>query len=385
MRDWQQAPMLADKERTHVLEAIQFFRHTTSMDALTLAGVDGSGDFPCLTYADSFIYVTVAEGTVYKSNPTSGLKEDSPKFSPPPEFTWLPDDKVKSREKWRESFERLAGDTIENVVGDSDYRVLKASASGKNSSVERLVDELICPHASDSGNIGIQLRTTAELGLALQVIKSDAQPDFVLVDTTMSLPLVTRRDASLFYEHVKRLCCVEAHSRGIGFFALSKSHGLPAIELIEDVAKEKSGKEEGQPAEHWFLRIPTTEIDGWELTQTNDRQLPPIGAITYLVRFHRNVPVMRLDMDVHYWQSQVRNSDAAQQRANEAAIFERLDYASHDQRAYGYPYPLKSGHDRASLTSTERASYRRQIIDAALAIGMKRSIFRDASMATGHK
>ncbi|MEQ1831374.1 MAG: hypothetical protein ABL921_35840, partial [Pirellula sp.] len=291
MRDWQRAPSLAGREREHVLNSVQFFPHTTALDSLTLAGVDGSGDFPCLTYADSFIYVTVAEGTIYKNNPASGLKEESPKFSPPPEFTWLPDDNEKCREKLRESFERLTGDSIENVVSNSDYRILKASASGKNSSVERLMDELICPHASDAGNIGIQLRTTAELGNALQIIKSDSYPDFVLVDTTMSLPLVTRRDASLYYEHVKRLCCVEALPRGIGFFALSKSHGLPAIELIEDVVKEKIGEANGQTPEHWYLRIPTESIDGWELSQTNDRQLPPIGAITYLVRFHRNVPV----------------------------------------------------------------------------------------------
>jgi hypothetical protein len=46
---------------------------------------------------------------------------------------------------------------------------------------------------------------------------------------------------------------------------------------------------------------------------------------------------------------------------------------------------LKAGHDRASLTQAERASFRRQIIDAAVAAGMKRSVFRDASMSTGHK
>ena len=385
MRDWQASPAITDRERSKITEALGFFRHTTTAEPFALAGVDGSGDYPSLTYADSFIYISVAQGTIYQLDSTSGLREISPQFSPPPEFTWLPGDEAKCREEWVGAFERLACYSIQNIIERSDYRQLKAKASGKDSSVERLCHELICPHASDAGNIGIQLRTTAEMGLALKLIESEVRPRFVLVDTTFSLPLVTRKDASLFYEHVKRLCCVEARQRGIGFFALSKSHGLPAIEHLEDLAREKAGLGRGTPAEHWHMRIPSKEQDGWELTQTKDRQLPPIGAVTYLIRFHRNVPVLRLDMDADFWRTTVLGADDEQTKANEARIFEHLDYASHDQRAYGYPYPLKSGHDRASLTQTERSSFRRQIIDAAVAAGMKRSVFRDASMATGHK
>jgi len=385
MRDWQESPTISDRERARIVDAIQPFRHTTTAEPFTLAGVDGSGDYPSLTYADSFIYITVAQGTVYQLDPTSGLREVAPVISPPPEFTWLPSDDHKCREEWERAFERLVGQSIRSVVERSDYRSLKAVASGRNSSVERLCTELICPHASDSGNIGIQLRTTAEMSLALRLIQSEARPRFVLVDTTFSLPLVTRKDACLFYEHVKRLCCVEARERGIGFFAVSKSHGLPAMELLEEMARDKAGLGRGTPAEHWYLRIPWKEQDGWELTQAKDRQLPPIGAVSYLVRFHRNVQVLRLDMDAEFWRARVFRENEQETRANETWIFEHLDYASHDQRAYGYPYPLKAGHDRASLEKDERASFRRQIIDAAVSAGMKRALFRDASMATGHK
>ncbi len=385
MRDWQESPAISDRERVRILAAIQTFEHTTTAEPFSLAGVDGSGDYPSLTYADSFIYVTVAQGTVYQLDQTSGLREISPFFTPPPEFTWLPGDESKCREEWERAFQRLVGQSIRSVIERSDYRSLKTIASGRNSSVERLCAELIRPHASDSGNIGIQLRTTAEMSLALKLIESDARPSFVLVDTTLSLPLVTRKDASLFYEHVKRLCCVEARQRGIGFFAVSKSHGLPAMELLEELAREKTGRERGNPAEHWYLRMPWKEQDGWELTQAKDRQLPPIGAVSYLVRFHRNVPVLRLDMDAEYWRSRVLGENDQATRDNESRIFRHLDYASHDQRSYGYPYPLKAGHDRASLTQAERASFRRQIIDAAVSVGMRGSVFRDASMATGHR
>lgn len=385
MRDWQVLPTISDQERDRIVEAIQPFRHTTTTEPFSLAGVDGSGDYPSLTYADSFIYITVAQGTVYQLDQTSGLREVYPAISPLPEFTWLPSDESRCREEWKRAFERLVGQTIRSVIERSDYRGLKAVASGRNSSVERLCAELICPHASDSGNIGIQLRTTAEMSLALRLIRSETRSRFVLVDTTFSLPLVTRKDASLFHEHVKRLCCVEALERGIGFFAVSKSHGLPAMDLLEEIARDKAGLGRGTPAEHWYLRIPWKEQDGWELTQVKDRQLPPIGAVSYVVRFHRNVPVLRLDIDAEFWRARVLRGDEQETRANEISIFEHLDYASHDQRSYGYPYPLKSGHDRASLTQAERTSFRKQIIDAAVSAGMKRSLFRDASMATGHK
>ena len=70
---------------------------------------------------------------------------------------------------------------------------------------------------------------------------------------------------------------------------------------------------------------------------------------------------------------------------NERALFSKLDYTCHDQRSLGYPYPIKACHDRASLTQTERSVLRKQIIDAAVKNDIKRSVFSDASIATGHK
>jgi NurA-like 5'-3' nuclease len=65
-------------------------------------------------------------------------------------------------------------------------------------------------------------------------------------------------------------------------------------------------------------------------------------------------------------------------------MFSQLDYSSHDQRAYGYPYPIKACHDRVRLSMAERSALKKQIIEAAVARGMKRALFRDASATTGH-
>ncbi len=190
-------------------------------------------------------------------------------------------------------------------------------------------------------------------------------------------------ESSLFYEHLKRLCCVEARRRGLGLLALSKSHGLPSIELVEHLVRQAADKPSGV-VEHWYLRLPVPNIDNWKFSLAEGRRLPPPGAVTYLVRFHRTTPVMRLDMERDFWQTHVLGASDDETRANEQRIFEDLDYASHDQRCYGYPYPIKAGHDRASLTQAERVALRKQIVDAAVKAGLKRSLFRDAAPTTGH-
>ena len=385
MHAWQKKPQLKEKEVERISDSIRYFNHTTKPRGFTLAGIDGTGDYPCLTYEDSFVYVTVAQGAVYSTDSRFGLKEAPQSFLPPPEFTWMPGDDVQARQEWMMAFERLTGMNTLDVIQQSDYRSLKSHASGTNSSISRLQRDLICPHASDSANIGVQLRTTAEIGLALQIIKSPLNLNYVLVDTTFSLPLVTRKDASLFYEHLKWLCCVKALEKGVGFFALSKSHGLASIEVLENLVKAKSPYPVHNRPEHWYLRLPIKGIDDWGFSLAEGRSLPPEGAVTYLFRFHANTPVMRLDMDVEYWKKVIGSKNLPEGIEVEKTIFEDLDFSSHDQRSFGYPYPLKSGHDRASLTQAERVSFKKQVISAAIAAGMNPSAFRDASLATGHK
>jgi hypothetical protein len=103
------------------------------------------------------------------------------------------------------------------------------------------------------------------------------------------------------------------------------------------------------------------------------------------LRFHRTTPVMRLDMDYEYWAQYVKSDSESETLDREQKIFSDLDYACHDQRAYGYPYPIKASHDRGSLTKAEREALRKQVIDAAVKAGMKRALFRNPSIDTGHE
>jgi hypothetical protein len=381
MKAWDEQPHLQAHERTRILDSLFPFNHTTASERLIVAGVEGNGDFPALTYADSFVYIAVANAVIYRADRLSGLSEMAALQEPLVQITWMPDKEGASQRALYQAFAELAGLSIEEVIARSDYQVLKAAESGRSVSVQSLIQDLICPDASDTGNIAIQLRATAELGAAYQIITGEQPVDYVLFNGTFSLPLVNRSDVSLFYEHLKRLCCVEARQRGIGFFALSQAHGLPSMEHLEALARERAGLERGSIAEHWYLRLPMTDIDDWQFSLANRRRLPPVGAVTYLVRFHRTTPVMRLDIDRAYWQERVQGATDAETHVNEQRLFADLDYTCHDQRCYGYPYPIHACHHRVSLSRAERGALRKQIIDAAVKTGMKRSLFRESDQA----
>jgi len=375
---------VGELEAKRIRGAIRFFSHTIERTGLVVGGVDGSGDYPALSYGDSFVYVTVAHGTRYVSHPVSGLKEQPVDSAEIVEFSWLPEDQTRRRRAIDEALERIVGQPILEVIASSDYREIKDRLSRRSHSVDGLAKDLIRPHAADAGNLAIQLRSTAELAAALELIRAQDPPQYVLYDGTMSLPFVTRVGLSLFHEHLKRLCCVESRVNGVAFLALSKSHGLPATGMLERLAAKANHGEPRPAAEHWFMRLPTQTREGWTLEFLESRNVPPPGAVSYLVRFHRNVPVMRLDMDETFWEQSIRGSSETETLANEQRLFEDLDYVSHDQRAYGYPYPIKAGHDRASLTEAERTVLRKMIVDAAVEAGMNRNLFKNASMATGH-
>lgn len=381
MRDWENLQRMDSLQTSEVRHHIQPFTHTTQASDLVVGAIDGSGEYPLLTYSDAFIYLTLAHGVVYKAESKHGLREVD-LFDPVMHLAWIPEDKNQGPIALEEALEALAGMSLREVIGMSDYRDLKAQEGGGKQSVDELYKGLVRPHASDSGNLAIQLRTTGELGAALKLIRSDQAPRIVLVDTTSSLPLVGS-SSSLFYEHLKRLCAVEALERSIGFMALSKSHGMPGMEQLETLAREVLGSP--GVAEHWYLRVPVPDEDGWELPLAEGRRVPPPGAVSYLVRFHRSIPVMRLDLDRAYWQRHIQGDTPQQTLANEQQLFGALDYMSHDQRSYGYPYPLKAAHDRASLTQEERVALRKQVIDQAVAAGLRPNLFRDAAQLTGHR
>jgi len=374
MAEWDHRSDLEAGDRQRILERIESFPHTTSVADLVVAGVDGSGDFPALSYADSFVYLSTAAAAVYHSDTSSGLREPEG-IEPLVEFTWLPEDERQRSANLLASFERMAGRAVEDVVGSSDYLALKGSRA---SSAKGAVAGLILPHAADAGNLAIQLRSVAELSAGLRALSAVPTRGLLLMDGTLSLPFVSRAVNSLFHEHLKRLLCVEARKAGIGAIWVSKSAGLSGESVLEELVREKLGAD-GR-LEHWFIRL----SPGVDFPLLAGKRVPPAGAVSYLVRTHTRVPILRFDVDEIWWRERILQASPAETLIEEQRLLGQLDFVGHDQRSYGYPYPIKAAHDRASLTKAERLALRKQLIDAAVLSGMRRSLFRDASLLTGH-
>ncbi len=376
MSEWEAHPRIDAVEQKTIAEHLSPYPHVRYLEDQIFSGIDGSGDFPMLAYADSFVYLATAQAVRYQA-----VGDKLRELGPEPDLVihtfWLPEHEKKRVVELDKAFACLAGGSLEEIIYQSDYRQLKAKYTGRESTVAAAIADLIRPHASDSSNLGIQLRSCAELGAARRIIAEAEPGEIVLLDGTLALPFVTRDKLSLFHEHLKRSCCFLARERGVTVAWISKSHGLPGIELIERIAKDLGH------ADHWILRLPTLG-DKWQLSVLEGRNIPPQGAVSYLWRTHRGMPVFRVDLDAIWWADQIHDQDTAVTKQREAALFSKLDFSGHDLRTKAYPFPLKAAHDRASLTATERVALRKQVIEAAVAAGMKPSAFVDPSQLTGH-
>ena len=365
-------------------EYVQGFEHCPVPDhQFFIGGADGSGDFPCVCYGDSVVYLVTAMSRLYATSPT-GLVEKDVSNNDIVDFLWLPEDKEKARAQYLDFFAQLIGESLESICEKSDYYQLARSHGGRVSSPIDLIDTLITPPAHESDNIGIQLLNTAEAGALIRLMRSleklriADEPVYLLEDTTMSLPLLDSR-STLFFEIAKRYACKVGRDSGVSYFTISKSHNMPHMDLIEDMIKRAIPS-----GEHWFMRLPISKIGEKKLSFLGARTVPPVGAVTYLFKLHKNTQPMRLDMDFEYWDKNIRSEDKEVMSSREKQIFRDLDFASHDQRCYGYPYPIKACHDMVSLTKEERVALRKQIVDEAVKAGLKRKNFVDPSILTGH-
>ena len=134
MRTWQAQAKVGEAETEQIRQQVGSFAHCTIRTGLRVAGVDDSGDFPMLSYADSFVYLSVAQGTVYEADRLAGLKEVSPLSAPLIQFDWIPESEKTGRAALLKAFERLAGRPLDKVIQQLDYCQLKQQETGKKHS-----------------------------------------------------------------------------------------------------------------------------------------------------------------------------------------------------------------------------------------------------------
>jgi hypothetical protein len=376
LKSLEDQPKLTDNDEVFLNDNLKSFSHTTFATNLKVAGVSSNGDYPVLRCGNNFIYHTLADCAVYVSDAVVKLKEIPAESNLINAVTSLAKTEKPSREI-DQNFEQIADVSVIETIENSDYRELKSAESRRNNSTDLLYGEMIRPSADDTGNISVQLKSVGLFGMVLSLIKEHRLLDYILLETTFSLPSVTLPTGSLFYEHLKRLCCVEARKRGIKLLTLTKNHGIFQIHEVEQSARQKQGLPETVIAEHWYLRLPIFNFDKGSLSFIENRRFPPAGAVSYLVRFHRTFPTMRLDMDRDFWMKTVRGKTENETTENERKIFEDLDYLCHEQSSYGFPYPLKSSRDKTTLSNSARGRLRKLIIDELLKSGVPRSSIQE--------
>ncbi len=387
IKDWNADDSALSQDLKHLGGRIVPFDHCATPDhPFRIAGSDGSGDFPCVRYGDSFVYLVTAMARLYEATPDlNHLRELKAPNCDIVDLLWLPEDKKVSNDRFRAFFEHICGVSLPDICTHSDYYNLCKKLGNAPATATGLIDTLIFPEAHEDNNVRIQMMGAAEAAVLIKLLQpgvlsqeaSDAS--YVLQDTTLALPLAGY-PKSLFFEIAKRFACRLAREKSVIYLAVSKSHNLPHIDSIEELVRNVT-----PTLEHWFLRLPTPAIGEQTPHFIGTRAIPPVGAVTYLFRLHRTMPTMRLDMDFEYWKSSIWNRDERTMREREMRIFRDLDFASHDQRCYGYPYPIKACHDMASLTEAERVAFRKKVIDEAVANGLKRKNFLDPSIPAGHK
>lgn len=387
IKDWNQETPEYRREIDALAEYVTSFEHCATPDHdFLIAGADGSGDFPCATYGDSFVYLVVALARVYSATKgVRGLDEVEIKEADLLDVLWLPEDQEMAHKLYDEFFSRIVEMPLEEICKTSDYRDILKSRDVSLSSIEKFIDQLIRPAGHDAGNIRVQLLGTAEVAALLKVLRSKLvagkgdKATYVIEDRTLALP-TAYMESSLFFEIARRYACVLAREKGCVYLALSKSHDMPRMDLIEEMIRAKVPSEE-----HWFMRIPGPYNKEKKPAFLESRAIPPDCAVTYLFRLHKSTGPLRLDLDYKYWKKNIWNADGNQMRSNEIQLFRDLDVSGHDYRCFGYPYPIKACHDMASLTEAERVVLRKQVKELCVEMGLKAKNFLDASMQTGHR
>lgn len=386
IKDWNVGDSSYAKEIETLEPYVTPFEHCDKPDSdFLIAGSDGSGDFPSVRYGDSFVYVVISRARLYEAmQPPVRLKELEAKGCDLANLLWMPEDPRKSAEKMDEFFEELIGIPLKEICEHSDYFHYKKLFGRAPATAEGLIGTLIHPEAHEDNNVRIQIMGTAEAAALIRMLKvldevCKGRKAYIIQDTTLALPLV-KKSVSLFFEIAKRYACAKASEQGVTYLALSKSHNFPRMDLIEEMVAKKVPSRA-----HWFMRVPSKAMGEKCPNFIGEREIPPVGAVSYLFALHKTTQPMRLDIDINHWKKTIWDEDPEKTKANEIQLFRDLDFAAHDQRCYGYPYPVKASHDLASLTEAERVSIRKQIIDRAIEAGLKRKNFVDPSVTTGHK
>jgi len=193
-----------------------------------------------------------------------------------------------------------------------------------------------------------ELRKASEYAAIRNLLNSDLNPKFVLIDGAMSIFMhPTRHYPSMPGGFMLRDLCSLARQKSVILCAVSKNHTIPFAHRIAKMAKDIFGDDA-----KWFCHLPSKNDPGGGLNIIDDRAyIPPMLAVPYLFSFSRDNRPSRIDFDRVWWLENIFVSgDPKTTRENEKALFRELEFMSRDARWYGYPVPLALAHESCKLS-----------------------------------
>jgi hypothetical protein len=354
-----------NKVELHDLFArVRPFSHTTGLEReFLVAGVDGSGESPVLQQDDVFMHFVVAAGTMFQTvsarqHKLSTITIDDAVHA---DFVALRDEARVVRNAYAGYVERLIGVTPKVMAERSDYvDVFNSESQRRRIRLEDVVfARMTLPKASEIASHAYQIRTLAELAMAVRLLRH--RPDYLLIDTSLVYFLLG--ETIFLPELLKRYLVCRALEQGTCVVALCKSHNIPNGDLIARKVKEQL-----KLPDHWYLRLPSEALGETRLPWLEEKEVPPKLGVSYLFKFHATDFPMRIDLDAAWWSRNVCYDEVAERR-----FFQDLDFTCHDSRSYGYPYPLRASHRRSALTRQERLALHDVVIRLAAEQGILRA------------
>lgn len=345
------------------------FPHTsTPSEPFRIAASDGSGSFPLVQRDTIFFYLATADAVGYQAesgiNPLNRYGKDE-RISEM--IVWAEHWDDSQKEALLDSYyQKLTGKGFRAIAAESDYLSLKHQQTKRRtpSSVDKL--KPIIYSASETDSVRKLLMGSAELAVALKTLYWDEPPQILLLDGTLSLLSLSSR-ATILTDLLKRHLLYVARERGVTTIALSKSATfVGATEITRTLTEHFKDT-------HWAYRFPLPDEESLGI---EGLYLPPPGAVTYLVRFHREAPGLRLDFDRHYWESMGRDEWVRE-------LLPLLDFSSHEARCYGYPYPLFAAHVRCSLNREARRVAKSMLLSSLRNAGFDAAEFEEIHSVLG--
>jgi len=213
-----------------------------------------------------------------------------------------------------------------------------------------------------------EIRKTSEIAAARNILMSDIQPRYLLLDGALSIFMhFVRRYPSMPSGFMLRDVCALARQKNVILCAVSKNHTIPFAHRIAGMAREVFGDHA-----KWFCHLPSKDDPEGGLHIYEDRTyIPPMLAVPYLYSFSRDNRPSRIDFDRIWWLENIFvPGDPSTTRANEKALFAELEFMSRDARWYGYPVPLALAHVTCKLSYEDLRLAKEVCMDVRAEMGL---------------